>query len=309
MIVYFALLSGVEKVDTNTWLLDETSKRILQQTAQRSYATLNALDAAYMLARECGCYLQLIGDGIQLISYSKLQSAEVSGTLRFYDHQGELGPSNGQYPILTVTSDSKAIFLDMRSRELAVESIRQDQARAAAEKAKAEADKAASASAKTQSGYKKPQGKKTAPAADTRGDTPEKPPPKDALLHQMEELMMEHARVGYHLTVETIGFPDVIPGMKLNVVGVSKRIDGIYAVFNVKHMISSSGFTTSLELRSNFADLTNDIKTTNNTAIKDDSTPPPEPPAKPADSTATGQQDKKPPKKESGSKPRRGGKR
>jgi hypothetical protein len=53
------------------------------------------------------------------------------------------------------------------------------------------------------------------------------------------------------LELETIGMPTVEPGHLVMLRGLGKKLDRAYVVFGVRHTLGSSGFTTSLTLKSN----------------------------------------------------------
>lgn len=52
-------------------------------------------------------------------------------------------------------------------------------------------------------------------------------------------------------SITTIGIPNMLPGELVAIYGCSKRYDGNYGVFSVKHSISDGGFSTSFECTRN----------------------------------------------------------
>lgn len=57
--------------------------------------------------------------------------------------------------------------------------------------------------------------------------------------------------VGVPLDIDTIGLPNIVPGMLVQVRGLGKKLDNNYMVFNVTHTLNTSGYTTHLHIIAN----------------------------------------------------------
>jgi hypothetical protein len=265
---------GVQ-VDTKTWRLNSKSQQQLDASVEYAYANMNVLDAIYMMARECGCYIQVIGNSLQLLSYDQVLLGPVIATLQLYDYNGSLGPQDGVYPILSVSSDSGGIFLDARTKKMTHDKIAKDKLLNAGKTPDPPKTPATGPKGKTQQTPKDaPPSETVAAEAAPKDDVTT---PDEAVQAAATAAVTDEGSVGIVLDIETLGFPDLIPGMKINVSGVSKRIDGHFMVQTVKHSISASGFTTSMTVRSNLASLTNSLNKTYNSSISDTSTAPSSP--------------------------------
>ena len=264
--------------DTTQWRISEDSRELLDQVAYWVPSTLNTLDEIYNIARSCGCYLNLVGNEVQLVSFSYLVNDEPKFTLKLYDYDGQVGPQNGVYPILSVSSDSSQVFLSMATKGMLWRQIGDVDKKVKEASAKPSQQQSVSGKTSAQSGYTnepREEALNTAIANLTHNGELDSATAKQLL----NDAMTEEGRLGVSLTVETLGIPDLLPGFKVKVMGVSTRIDGLYMVYNIKHDISSSGFTTSLTLKSNFASLTQSLNTTYNAGLV--SVVPVEPPPRP----------------------------
>jgi hypothetical protein len=246
------------RLDSNN--LTPRTNSLLTQLVTFSTATLNVLDAIYNLARESGCHIYLTDMEVVLIAYDKLITQEPVAILRLYDYDSTVGPSNGVYPILTVSSDSRGTFLDAKVKTAVAAKIDEEKQTAAA---KAEANQGRGPAANPSANQAVPRDVPASQTVDVMANASASSP-ADAIEATARESVNEANTTGIVLNVETIGMPNVIPGVMLQVEGVSARIDGKYVVYEVKHALSASGFQTSLTLRGNFAALSESLNETYN---------------------------------------------
>jgi hypothetical protein len=306
-IIYIVTQFKEQKITTTraNWLVSPAAEVLLNQVAKWTMSSLSALNEIYNFARSCGCYLNLVGNEVQIISFDYLINDDPKLTLRLYDYDtGQVGPQNGVYPILSVTSDSPQIFLGMDVKGMLYKNI--DNAQKKQQVAQGSPNKGIAVSGATtgQAGYTNDPQQQVMNSA-IAGLSAEAGIDNATAQQLVNTAMTKDAQLGVSLTVETLGIPDILPGFKVKVVGVSERIDGAYSVYSIKHDISSSGFTTSLTLKANFASLTTSLNTTYNAAAFN--APPADPP------TSTGSDTPKAPaetpRREKGTKlPKKGGK-
>jgi hypothetical protein len=249
------------RTNTTSWILDEASRRKLAEEVTLSNSGKSYMNIVYELAKECGCWLQLADrDGfntIRLISQTKLVQQTPVAILAFYDYSlGQLGPTVGEagvYPILSVSLESQAgLFLGPWSKLLKSAAINKTSLETVSLEARPK-DLAVSGNPSTDVGVKGPSNDLSAvnvaaPANDT----------EDAQV-ALNQQVAQHSNtndIGLKLDIETLGLPEVFPGLLFQVTGVSSRIDGYYVCFGVKHNVSASGFTTTLTLVQNSSAMT-----------------------------------------------------
>lgn len=240
-----------------TDVLDEVAKQNLKTEEEIVTATQSYLNLIYEIARKCGCWLDLSKDEVRLVSFSQLVVSEPKAILAYFDSVGAYGPgstSPGVYPILSASSNSSFLYMGHYAQD-AIQKAQDKSAGTKTTEGKQEAKDAASQS-KAQPAKKDKQSrssKRTAPPA-SKKDTDAATAKQDA------EVEMQHTQTdagsGLELEVSTLGFPDILPGMNVEVIGLGKRIDAPYSVFKVSHKLSASGFETSLNLKSTSGKLT-----------------------------------------------------
>jgi phage protein D len=65
------------------------------------------------------------------------------------------------------------------------------------------------------------------------------------------EFSREQALMGIQLEIESLGVPDLMPGMVIDVDGLSARYKGVYAITDLTHTWSGSGASTKFTCFSN----------------------------------------------------------
>lgn len=225
----------------------------------------------WKLVRECECWMIEINDELRIFPYSSSMRKEPKYTLAFPHYfggrnavatgdTGQFGPAAGRFPILSVTSQTKAMYIsgirglvlrgtDPNTRK-PVQEILDDKSVKIERTGIVLPNGDSPAAAKDSS---------AAPAAnkDTGGGltffpgNPSTPGLYDTARAELANLALA---MGIGLEIETEGMPDIYPGDSLLVDGLGIRYDGKYCVMNVSHMLSGAGFKTKLTLRSNVQD-------------------------------------------------------
>jgi len=214
----------------------------------------------WKLVREGNCWMQEVNGTCFIFPVSTAFAQKPYITLKVYDQEsspsGQFGPAVGTYPILSVSSPTKAMFIggmrglilrgiDPSTRKFVTKIVNDDSARlsrtglvnskgdAPAEPAENEATPGADPS--TGSGFE------FFPVDPSTGESQAK-----------SEFQNIANTMGIHLDIVTVGIPDIIPSQTVAVKGLGIRFDGDnYCVHTVTHELSPSGYTTKLHLVSN----------------------------------------------------------
>ena len=262
----------------------DASMRLKQLPVSVSQSGLTDWMFLEALVRDAGCWMMLNGDTLQIMERNVVLSTQPKYTLRFYDFvNGKLGPSasgdgksDGDFPILSLTSPTLAVWMPGATNALVVNRYIDSKTGEPESKflKEVEADV-------MRSGAKADNGK----AAVGSKPTPSNPGPNEktgdgAKLYVGDynfrgvaaELLAKYSTetfdIGIKMFVDTLGIPDINPGDVVAVRGVGIRYDENYGVFGVVHNMGAHGYTTRLELRSNTsAVLQNAIKSQNTVNI------------------------------------------
>lgn len=237
------------KVERGQDLLDETATKLLNEEQEIVTATQSYVSICYELARKCGCWLELSENKLRLLSFGKMVLTEPVAVLAYYYFpDGKLGPesaSPGVYPIMSASSQSEHLYLGHYAKK-AIEAA-QDKSTKTTTKSETDPTKVPGQSkGQALPNNQSTQQSKRSEQPKTKTDAAAGKSAKEAQAEQ-EKNTAEHGS-GVQLEIETLGFPDIIPGMNVGVVGLGKRIDAPYTVQAVKHSFSSSGYTTTLTL-------------------------------------------------------------
>lgn len=235
------------------------------------------------IANEAGCWLVMSvkreGDQeknfVQVMATGAHLADRPKYTLRFYDYvQGVLGPthenindaktkvtSEGDFPILSVSTQSKQVWLPGSTKALVATGI---DSRTGRTISKVWSDWNASPSDVTGGGgtTPAPDGNNTSVSKDGTGGAPAtKSDPGVTVGDQVNKSRFAtDFSMGIALRVLTLGIPDILPGNVVAVRGVGNRFDFNYGVFTVRHTLGPSGYTTELELVSNTSALLGSVK-------------------------------------------------
>ena len=205
------------------------------------------------IARDCGCWSVLENNKLKLIARSVSLALTPKYRLRLFDFDsGIVGPSNGDFPILSLSSPSAAVWLPGSTAALVSNrGIRSSDQSPTFKKYEPE--------------EKGIGGGQAGPTADKDNPVPD---PKsgegggmflgDANSKALDNMASskyaeDQFKTGIKMEVETIGIPKIFPGDVVSVRGVSKRFDWNYGVFHVSHTIGHGGYLTRLTLISNTA--------------------------------------------------------
>lgn len=235
--------------------IDPQTSKLLQQPKTVVTSTQSKLAVIYEIARQSGCWLDLTGNTLRLVSMQQLVLSESKAVLAFFDFNGKLGPNAstpGVYPILGASSETTGIYLGQYSKQALQTAV--DRTKKEVQEQKLEPQKAAA----TQKGAVANKDK----SAETSARVEQSPDQTDQAVGSVRETAAAAMQAlettdgpGVKLEIETLGAPDLIPAMNVDVRGLGKRIDGRYTIFEVKHSVSNSGFSTSLTLYQSNAQL------------------------------------------------------
>lgn len=249
--------------------LDQTSSTLLAQEESLTINNSSYLAIIYDIARRCGCYVMqdatsgaASGNGesaaISIVSMSQIMQNAPVANLRLFDGLKTIGPSTGDYPILSVSTQHNGIFLSAMAKTI----IRKGMDQKTGETVRQETSPSKTPTKTASKGAlgKPDDSTKVSRTADPAAA--DKPKALQEAEAAVQALSTSGGGAGIQLEVETLGFPDILPGQKVKVIGVSQRIDDDYAVFKVKHQLSGSGYQTSLTLVQNSNRLWEDVRKT-----------------------------------------------
>ena len=220
-----------------------TPRKLLDATQSFSYVNRSYHSVIYEQARRCGCYIAFTDRTVKLLPISWVIKSEPVADLVLFDiKDGRIGPDVSRYPILTASTEHGGIFLSgiAKKRFAAGPDPRTGETRMA------EAGPQTTPVATTRNGAVGVGDKST--DVSRRAVTIPVKDDDDAKLKADYQAVFSASSMGIKLEVETLGAPDLLPGQIVNVCGVSRRIDGKYAIMEVKHELSSGGYSTSLTL-------------------------------------------------------------
>jgi len=167
------------------------------------------------------------------------------------DGSGGLGPNTGVYPILSFNSPTTAVFYPQSLVGSFLAGISDKTGEPVKKVVGADKDEAGGKPVlRTGSKVVRPTGVdypepdlKTGSGLDAfHSDDPESKKQVDTM-HGFIKGQLN--RGGLRVEVESLGVPDLVPGRTAEIVGVSKKFDWVYKVYEVVHTLGSSGFTTN----------------------------------------------------------------
>lgn len=217
--------------------------------------------ALWELATQARCQMSLVGDTLFFFARENRQSSEPTRRFRLYDYPGgrlqgltiqpgATGQTTGEYPILSFSSPSSAVYLPSSQFGTFMSDI-DDRSRVRRSVQITQETDPVPGSAE---GDGSVDGSPNNPAPTEEGDGGEVLPGDPADPDTRVAASEEHARsahLGIRLEIETIGIPDIFPGEVVRVAGGGWRFDEHnWMVFEVNHNIGD-GFTTNLVLQSN----------------------------------------------------------
>jgi len=212
--------------------------------------------AMQQLIRECRCTSYLLGNNLVLIPINLTLSAPPTRRLVWFDHpNGEIDPAKGVWPILSFSTQTKAVFLPGALRGLAMAHVDSE----TREPVKAFINDLQAKTGRTNNGVAAPAESKTNPAAnldtgdggDQINGSPTDPLAVQQAISAYDAFTMN---MGIQLTVETLVDPLLLPGDVYEIKGVGKRLEGNYAVLSATFNLGENN-SMSLELVSNVGQL------------------------------------------------------
>lgn len=223
--------------------------------------------AAWNLITEAKCWALFTGeakngrDTLKILSREDELAKKPEKKFRFYDFpQGQLGPMANVYPILSASTPTTAVYLPGACVGWIADKL--DEKKRAVEKKNVTDTEVKPTRTAAQEG-KAPLGHKESSSNVGVGDPANgKPPTKlavaavDSVAPQLEvsiasEFAREQALMGITLEIDTIGIPDLMPSMVIDVDGLSARLKGVYAVTDLTHTWSQGGSSTKFTCISN----------------------------------------------------------
>jgi hypothetical protein len=229
----------------------------------------------WQLVRDCGCWMLVNDKKLLILERNAALSARPKYTLRLFDFdKGRLGPIQGDFPILSISSPTTAVYLPGSTRASIVQGIN-SQTGAVVNDSSANDDTLAPtrvggggvrigleskwnavSARETMSAemvpavpagfYPQQQTVSEVEGAAYPGD-----PNFDAVFKAAKAEYAAAFTAGITLEVNTLGIPDVVPGDILAVEGVSGRFNFNYVVQSVVHTLGTGGYTSQFSMLSN----------------------------------------------------------
>jgi hypothetical protein len=215
---------------------------------------------------EIGCVFVMEGRNLKIIprNYTK----KTTRHFRLFDYpNGGLYPAQGEFPILSASSPTMAMFLPGASRGVVVRGIDPD----TKEPKTVNINDSTEKSSRTSDGGATPaDGEVFAGTDDSTGDgqstMPGDPSDTDAINKGKSEFQKMSHGMGVNLTIESLADPNLFPGDMIEARGLGWRFSGSYVVFKTTHTFGGSGSTMSLECFSNAGKVESMIKAQGATA-------------------------------------------
>jgi hypothetical protein len=213
-------------------------------------ANTSAWFFALQQAKTCHCWLYLENTTVKIIPIDAALGAAPQFKFTYYDQRGKgtISPQDDDFPILGFSTSTPAVYLAGATKALRLHSY---DSKTREVKTDGEVSDA-----------------KTAPKRTGDGQVDVKDAPSegeffpantaDPEMKKKAEAAFRAASsgMGVQVEIETLGIPNIVPGMLFSVSGVAKdRLDGNYAVFEVVHNIGSGGYTTKVTGVSNVGQL------------------------------------------------------
>lgn len=232
-----SMVSGAELTALNT---KETSTFTSNQSAWFF---------ALQLAKTCRCWLYTENTTVKLIPWDAAYGASPKFKFTLFDHpnNGVIRPSTGDFPILSFSTSTPAVYLAGATKALRLHGY----------DSKTREVKTQTVTDATEAPKRSGDGPVDVSKAPSEGDLfPENTADPAQLERAKAAFRTAQTGMGVRVEVETLGIPDLFPGALVAITGVSKnRLDGNYLVFDVTHTVSSGGFTTRFTGITNIAQL------------------------------------------------------
>lgn len=219
----------------------------------------------YQIVREAQCWMFVQGpnrpgdpEQLKVVPRNAVMTGKPKYTFTLFDYpDGQIGPADDTYPILSVSSPTSAVYLPSSTRGFLVFGYDSKERVRAVQ----QVDSNGTGTART--GNAQTQANATArnPAADPTKVQGMGIASSDSLLPEtLEQINAEKdsaaTAMGVQLELQSLGIPDILPAEVAAVRGIGARFEGgNYAIFKVTHKFGASGFTSDLDLRSNVGQL------------------------------------------------------
>jgi len=225
----------------------------------RTYAQGAKTDwwAMLQIARECKCDMYLSGHKVVLVPMNLALAETPKRLLRYYDHdKGIIDPAKGQLPILSFSTNTKAIYLPgaLRGLRMAdVDSATRNPVKALIDDSKVKGQRTGEGAAGPPKTEDYPDvNKETGGGGDQQAGSPSDP----VAVQRAEAAYQQFTlNMGIQLTIETLGDPSLFPGDVVEVRGCGERLNGNYGILKITHKLGDSGYDMSLECVSNVGQL------------------------------------------------------
>lgn len=224
--------------------------------AEKPESTFTANQSAWffalMIAKTCRCWIYLENTTVKLIPWNNAAGAEPAFKFVFYDHRdGAYQPSDGNFPILGISTSTPAVFLSGATKALRLHSY----------DSKTRESKVVSADDKTESPKRSGEGEASSNTSPTTGEMfSENIADPEQRKRATSAFDAAQYGMGIKIEVETLGVPTLFPGALISIAGVARgRLDGNYVVFDVTHSTGSGGYTTKFTAISNIGQLSTQL--------------------------------------------------
>lgn len=254
------------RLSTATIKALDDSRRVssapIDQPVTVSVGGLTKWRMIYQLVRESQCWMFVQGpespgnpEQLRVVPRNSIMNGVPQYTFTMFDHyQGQFGPSDNTFPIQSVSSPTKAVYLPSKTRGFLVYGYDSK------ERAKAIQQAPNQGFDRTGEGQTQANITPRNPKLDPTKGEGAGVVSSDSLAPEFNEQVRAEqetaaTNMGVQLQIGTLGIPDILPAQVAAVRGVGSRLDGNYAIFKVTHKFGLSGASTDLELRSNVGQL------------------------------------------------------
>ena len=255
------------KIDFSDADADSETRLLLDTEVEISQSYQSDYWMVWQLVKASKCWMVERGGTWDIISRKGTRMREpVRDLVWFGAGGGRVGPSDGSYPILSMSSPTMAMYIPGAVRGVAVKGMDPKERKLVEKSVSAtsgapltDAHETISVDA-VSSGKQAPAETSYYPGAKNGSGgqfQPGNPVSKKVLAQAKATVELATAQMGIPMNIETIGAPDLNPGAVVRVRGISKnRFDGNYFIIKAEHVVSSDGYSTSLETVSNASKLT-----------------------------------------------------
>jgi hypothetical protein len=243
-------------------LKDPVSGPLLEQKIPYTQAYKKTWKAIWEQVSMARCWMSLVGNKLELIPLRSAFNRAPVAVFSLFDFEGGLMgpglPDGPVFPILDVDSPSAWVFMPDSVVGMKVEG--RDPATGELKKQEVEDDTTSVSGSRSNAKAPSPDTINPKKKPHSEGDNkPEDPGGGLQRAKAERTAAMQQLSAGVQLNLTSLGVPDILPGMVVNVRGIGKRYSGAetgnYLVMRVVHTFSRGRYTTWMHLIANTSPL------------------------------------------------------